>query len=342
MSKQFINPEKITMFSPLSRTALAALILSCSTFANQVFAADDVAVVVKIGGIPWFNAMEKGIQKAGKEDNLNAYMIGPTTADPAQQVRAVEDLIAKKVKLIAVVPNDAKALEPVFDRAKDAGIPVITHESPGQKGALWDIEMIDNKEYGEIHMKSLAKAMGEEGEYIVYVGSLTVPLHNLWADAAIAYQKEHYPKMKLVADRFGVAESVDDSYKTAINMMLAHPNLKGILTFGSLGPIGAGRAIKEKGKVGKISLVGVCIPSQGEKLIKEGVILDGFMWNPEQAGEAIVNVAKMVLDGTPITDGVEIKGLGKATVDSDTHVIRVIKYQEVNKDTVDQLIALGL
>jgi simple sugar transport system substrate-binding protein len=303
---------------------------------------EDVAVVVKIGGIPWFNAMEKGIQKAGKEDNLNAYMVGPTTADPAQQVRAIEDLIAKKVKLIAVVPNDAKSLEPVFDRAKEAGIQVITHESPGQKGALWDIEMIDNKEFGEIHMKRLAEAMGEEGEYIVYVGSLTVPLHNLWADAAIAYQKEHYPKMKLAADRFGVAESVDDSYKTAVDMMLAHPNLKGIVAFGSLGPIGAGRAIKEKGKIGKIMLVGTFVPSQGEKLVKEGAILDGFIWNPEQAGEAIVNVAKMVLDGTPITDGMEVKGLGKATVNPETKVIKVIKYQPLNKDTIDQLVAMGL
>ena len=71
-------------------------------------------------------------------------MVGPTTADPAQQVRAVEDLIAKKVKVIGVVPNDAKALEPVFDRAQAAGIPVITHESPSQKGNTWDIEMIDN------------------------------------------------------------------------------------------------------------------------------------------------------------------------------------------------------
>jgi len=168
------------MLIPSSRAAFAAVIFLCSAIANQALAAgEEVAVVVKIGGIPWFNAMEKGIQKAGKENNYNAYMVGPTTADPAQQVRAVEDLIAKKVKLIAVVPNDAKALEPVFDRAKEAGIPVITHESPGQKGSMWDIEMIDNKEYGELHIKSLAKAMGEEGEYIVYVGSLTVPLHNL-------------------------------------------------------------------------------------------------------------------------------------------------------------------
>src|SRR5580700_5101967 len=276
------------------RAAVAALLFLCSAFNSQVRAADpEVAVVVKIGGIPWFTAMEQGIKRAGKEDKVNAYMVGPTTADPAQQVRAVEDLIAKKVSVIAVVPNDAKALEPVFDRAKAAGIPIITHESPDQKGNVWDIEMINNKEFGEQHMKDLAKFMGEDGEYIVFVGGLTVPLHNAWADAAIAYQKEHYPKMKLVADRYGVAESVDDSYRTTSDAMLAHPNLKGILTFGSQGPIGAGRAIKEKGKADKIILVGSFSPSQGEKLLKEGVILTGYMWNPMEAGEAIVTLAKM-------------------------------------------------
>jgi simple sugar transport system substrate-binding protein len=249
----------------------------------------------------------------------------PTTADPAQQVRAVEDLIAKKVSVIAVVPNDAKALEPVFDRAKTAGIPIITHESPDQKGNVWDIEMIDNKEFGEQHMKDLAKYMGEEGEYIVFVGGLTVPLHNAWADAAIAYQKEHYPKMKLVADRYGVAESVDDSYRTTSDAILAHPNLKGILTFGSQGPIGAGRAIKEKGKADKIMLVGACSPSQGKKLVKEGIIKVGYIWSPIEAGAAIVTVAKMVLDKTPIVDGMDIPGLGKASVDPEKRVIRVIK-----------------
>jgi simple sugar transport system substrate-binding protein len=185
------------------RAAVAALLFLCSAFNSQVRAAEpEVAVVVKIGGIPWFTAMEQGIKRAGKDEQVNAYMVGPTTSDPPQQVRAVEDLIAKKVSVIAVVPNDAKALEPVFDRAKDAGIPIITHESPDQKGNVWDIEMIDNKEFGEQHIKDLAKYMGEEGEYIVFVGGLTVPLHNAWADAAIAYQKEHYPKMKLVADRY--------------------------------------------------------------------------------------------------------------------------------------------
>ena len=56
-----------------------------------------IATVVKIGGIPWFNAMEVGIKKAGEELGVDASMIGPTQADAAQQVRAVEDLIARNI-----------------------------------------------------------------------------------------------------------------------------------------------------------------------------------------------------------------------------------------------------
>ena len=190
-----------TPFASLRRLATTALFaLLGSGLAGPLFGADEeVAVVVKIGGIPWFSVMETGLKKAGAETRLNAFLVGPTTADPAQQVRAVEDLIARKVRVIAVVPNDATALEPVFARAKAAGITVLTHESPNQKGAAWDLEMMDNEEYAAKNLRRLAEAMGGEGEYIVYVGSLTVPLHNLWADAAIAYQKEHYPKMRLVA-----------------------------------------------------------------------------------------------------------------------------------------------
>ena len=47
----------------------------------------------------------------------------------------IEDLIAQNVKVIGVVPNDAKVLEPVLTKAREKGIIVITHESPSQKGA---------------------------------------------------------------------------------------------------------------------------------------------------------------------------------------------------------------
>jgi simple sugar transport system substrate-binding protein len=136
------------MTKPLYRHLAILSLLSLTPLVTIVGQAADnqVPVVVKIAGISWFTAMEKGIKEAAKDTGLNASMVGPTTADPAQQVRLLEDLVAKNVKVIAVVPNDAKALEPVFKRAQAAGIPIITHESPDQQGNTWDIEMIDNQQ----------------------------------------------------------------------------------------------------------------------------------------------------------------------------------------------------
>jgi simple sugar transport system substrate-binding protein len=335
------------MHSPLSRrsilklAAAAPLAMTMSRMAAAQ-AKVQIATVVKIGGIPWFNAMEAGIKKAGAELGVEAWQIGPTQADAAQQVRAVEDLIARKVNVIAVVPNDATALEPVFKRAQEAGIKVITHESPDQKYNDWNIELTTVKGFGETHLESLAKAMGGEGKYIVYVGSLTVPLHNKWADAAIALQKSKYPKMQLVADRFGVAESLDDSYKTALDQMRAHPDLKGILAFGSQGPIGAARAVDEKGKTKTIAVVGPFSPGQGAKFIKSGAIREGFIWNPELAGETIVRVGAMLAAGKEPTDGMELEGLGKVKVDKANRQIQAQKLEAINKDTIDRLVKMGL
>ena len=48
---------------------------------------------------------------------------------------------------------------------------------------------------------------------MVYVGGLTVTLHNVWADAAVALQKAKYPKMEQVGDRYGVSTA----WRTARN-----------------------------------------------------------------------------------------------------------------------------
>jgi len=325
----------------MKKFMIAALAASLSLGVSfAALAADKVGVVVKIGGIPWFNAMEGGIKEQGGKLGLDAFMIGPTSADPALQVRAIEDLIAQGVKVIGVVPNDAKVLEPVLAKAKEAGIFVITHESPGQKGADWNFELASSTGFGEAHGKLLAEKMGGKGEYAVFVGSLTVPLHNAWADAAIAYIKANYPDMKLVGERYGVAEDVDKSRSTALDLISAHPDLKGFLAFGSQGPIGAGRAVEERRKTGEIFVLGPFSPGQGQKLIKSDAISGGFMWNPKQAGEVFVTMADRLIKGESVKDGDDIPGLGVIKpVGNDIIVDQLLP---INKDTVDELAAMGL
>ena len=63
----------------------AALAGTAGLTSQIAFAANATMVtVVKIAGIPWFNALEKGVQKGGKDFGLDASMIGPANVDPAQ------------------------------------------------------------------------------------------------------------------------------------------------------------------------------------------------------------------------------------------------------------------
>lgn len=330
----------------MKKTLIQSGLLALGLFGGLVSTASaqnpTMGVVVKIGGIPWFNAMEEGIKAQAAEVGVDAEMIGPTSADPALQVRAIEDLIAKGVDIIGVVPNDEAALEPVLKKAMEAGIKVVAHEGPGLNNVDWNFEMASADGFGEAHAELMAEKIGGPGSYAVYVGSLTVPLHNAWADAAIAWLEENHPDIKLVGERYGVAENVDDSRATALDLIAAHPDLKGVLAFGSQGPIGAGRAIEERRMTGEIHVLGPFSPGQGQKLVKSGVIAGGYMWNPAEAGRVFVNVGKMLVDGAEIAEGTEIDGLGKVSPDAETRNIITNNLLEINADTVDELTEKGL
>lgn len=326
------------LFLAALAVALAVLIVSCAQPAPQVEKPKEkyeIAIVVKIAGIPWFNRLEEGVKAAAQELDVNAYMLGPKDADPAQQVKIVEDLVSKGVDAIGVVPNDAKSMEPVFAKAKEKGIIVLTHESPDQVGNDYDLELIDNVKFGQHHWDKLVEFMGDSGEFAVYVGSLTVPLHNLWADEGLKYAKEKYPNLKLVTERIPCAEDQELSRQKMLELIKAYPNLKGLVGFGSLGPPGAAQALQEKGLCDKIAVVGTVIPSHAAPYLKNGCMDWGILWDPKDAGYGMVWLAKYMLDGNKVTPGLEIPGIGKATLDK--NILKFDAMIDITKENVDSL-----
>lgn len=301
-----------------------------------------MTTVVKIVGVPYFSLLREGLVANGKRFGIEADMIGPARVDPAQQVRLVEDTIAKKVDVLGLVPLDVKVLAPVVRRARDAGIVVITQEGPDMEGRTWDVEMVDSTAFGQEMMKSLARQMGEKGDYICIVGTLTTPLHNLWCDAAIAYQQAHYPGMKLVADRFPGADEIDTTDQVVRNALQAYPDLRGVIGFGSNGPIGAGNVVRQRRLQNRLAITGFALPSQAKPLIEAGALKEVFLWNPKEVGEALVAVASLALKNAEFRDGMDIPGIGKAAVDPEKRIISVSRMLTLNKDTMPDLLKLGI
>lgn len=265
-----------------------------------------IATVPKVSGIAWFQRMEEGVKKFAKDTGYDAFQVGPEKADAALQVKIVEDLIAQKVDAICVVPFSPEALEPVLKKAREKGIVVISHEASNQQNVDYDIEAFDNAAYGAHFMDKLGELMGGEGEYATFVGSLTSKTHIEWVDAAVARQKEKYPKMKLVADKNESYEDQTKSYAKTKELLKAHPNLKGIQGSSMADVPGCALAVEEMGLSGKVKIVGTTLPSVGGKYVASGSLdMIGF-WDPAIAGYAMNKLAVMVLEKKEIKDGLDL------------------------------------
>lgn len=279
-------------------TTLAVVFSFCSLAGSSSSLADEMtfAGVGKVS-TPWFGRHKEGVELGAKENSAKPVYKASTIASHKKQAEIVDKFVEEGVNALLVVPNDAATLEDSFKAAMDKGIAVITHESPNQKNADFDVELIDNDKFGALLMDEFVKfSNGKKGKYAIYVGSLTVPAHNIWADAAIKRQKEMYPQLEFI-DRLPVAENRGVAGKTALSLMKKHPDLVGIISMGSEGLPGIGSSLKHKNLKNAITVVGVTTPNDVKEFLKEDYVQEALLWDPAEAARVQATLAKMVLDG---------------------------------------------
>ena len=265
-----------------------------------------IATVVKITGETWFNRMEDGVKAFGASTpGVATAQYGPPKADAALQTKIIDDLIAKKVDAITVVPMDPSTLEGVLKRAMDRGIKVVTHEADNAKNTHVDIEAFDNKAFGARFNERLAKCMGGAGKWTSFVGSLGSLTHVQWADGGAENAKK-YPKMVLVDAKNESFNDANKAYEKAKEILRKHPDIKGFQGGAAIDVLGIGRAIEEAGLQGKICVIGLGLPKDSGKYLESGAIQGIGFWDPQEAGVVMNKVAKMLLDGQQITDGMDL------------------------------------
>ncbi len=265
------------------------------------------ASVVKSIAFNWFLRLETGVLEFGEDNGVKAFMEGPSQVDSAAQVAIIEDLIAQGVDAICNVPYGVPENEPAQKKAMDAGIVVVGHEAAtANEGTLdYDVEAFDNCSYGEEMMKEMASRMGEEGQYIQFVGSLTNASHNEWQDCAKAYAEANYPNLEFIA-KYESKEDQEVAYNTMKDVLKTYPDVKGVLGSAAGDVVGAGRAIEEAGLQDGIAVVGTSIPSYAGELLKTGAVDLAMAWDPATAGYACNVVALKVINGEEITDGMDL------------------------------------
>jgi simple sugar transport system substrate-binding protein len=289
---------------------IAALFASCSTPSPQQGGAGNLKfiTIVKSTGFNWFQRMETGIQQFSRDTGIQTQQQGPSKADAALQVQVIEDAIAQKPNALLVVPFQVETVEPVLKKARGQGIIVVTHEASNirPESAAYDIEPFDNAAYGRHMMDELASGMHGEGNYVLFVGSLTSKSHNEWVDAAIAHQEERYPKMQLVGTRNETSDDPQKAYQIMKDLLRTYPGIKGVQGSAATDVVGAAQAIQDAGLAGKITVVGTSLPSYAGELLRSNAVSVINCWDPATAGYVMNKVARILLEGGRIEDGMDL------------------------------------
>jgi simple sugar transport system substrate-binding protein len=325
------------MMRKVSLILLALLLLAGLSFAAGK---QTIVMVVKAEGIPWFDNMRLGIQAFAKDyPDIDAYQTGAATADPAAQVKIVEDLIAKGVNAILVVPNDPASLVPAFKRANSAKILTLTHEASVQQQVSYDVEAFDNIAYGRHMMDILAKWMGNKGLWQPFVGHLTSTTHNEWVDGETMEAKEKFPNLKMATDRLEEQENQQIAHDKTLELLKTYPQLKAVMGSAMTTVPGAAQAISEKGLIGKVAAFGTCLPSVAGDYLKSGAAMSIHFWVPADAGYVTARVAYDLLKGKKITEGMNLgrPGYTKITIKKNKSGVPVIygsAWVDVNKDNL--------
>ena len=295
-----------------------------------------IAFVPKVMGQAWWDYVQKGVEEWSKDTGYDVIYKGPTEIDAAAQVQIMTDLVNQGVDILCFSPNDPDACEAICKQARDKGIIVISTEASGMENIDYDVEAFDEAGMGGFLMDQLASSMGEKGQYITMVGSMTMESQNNWADAAVARQEEAYPDMELVADKRVADDSdAEKAYELTKQLLQKYPDLKGILGTGSFDAPGAARAIQELGLQGKVFAISVAMPSEVKDYLADGTLQSVALWDPSISAKVMLNAGGDLFNGKKIEDGMDLQEKGYEAVKLNDKVIVGDGAIAITNDNVD-------
>ena len=301
-----------------------------------------VALIVKSLGNGFFDAAHEGAKQAAAElGNVDIIYTGPTTPSAEGQIDILNSQISQKVNAIVISANDPNALVPIAQKAMQRGIKVISFDSGlAKEGRLMQLNPSGPDLIARKQLEMAASAIGGSGagEIAILSASAQATNQNLWIDKMKALiATPEFNKLKLVATVYGDDQS-DKSYREAIGLLRANPNLKVIIAPTTVGIVAAAKAVVDEKLVGKVYVTGLGLPSEMAGHVHSGAVKEFAIWNPIDLGYGAIYAAVDFVKNAPEAKAggkVNVGRLGKIDVDANGEAALAPPFV-YNKDNVDQ------
>jgi rhamnose transport system substrate-binding protein len=256
-----------------------------------------IGFMPKSKGNAYFLSCKQGADAAAKELGIELLFDGPTDPDPAKQNEIIEQWINLGVDAIAVACENRDGISTALRKARAKGIKVITYDADAQPDAReFFVNQATVEGIGNALTDEAARLLGGAGEYAIITASLTAGNMIAWQQAIEKRNAEKHPNLKRVALR-PCDDLKDKAQSEATALLSANPNLKLIMAICSPAVPGAAEAIKQAGKAGQVKLIGLGLPNENKRYVKDGVTDAVILWKTIDLGYLTIHAATALAKG---------------------------------------------
>jgi ABC-type sugar transport system substrate-binding protein len=293
-------------------------LLGCRGASTPSAAGTKIGFMPKLVGIPYFEACRRGADEAAKELGLTLVYNGPTETDVNKQIDLLNQWVASgDYAMVCVACNDPDLIAPALRDARGKKVSVVTYDADSQPDARsFFVNQATYDGVAQMMVDTMAEQLSPpgEGKVGILTSSVQAPNQAQWAKRIKAYAAQKYPKMTLLPETEH-GEDRNLGVTRAKALILANPDIKGVIGLTSVAVPAAAEAVRQLGKKGQIQVGGVSTPKDMRDYVKDGTVGIFVLWNPIDLGYLAVHVAELTRKGQmPVTGTVKAGRLGEIQV----------------------------
>jgi len=250
---------------------------------------------------PWWDAVALGMEEAQRQFldkgiTITYEYMAPEGASADDQTGRLYEAQKQNYDVIGVDVADEDIISPILDEMALGGTKVMTFSSSDAADGCKRIAYVGNThnyEDGANLTEALCKKLGYKGKVAILVGSVGAPCHEDRARGA-KDTIDKYSDMQIVATEYDM-DSVDLAYDLTLKILKDNPDLNGIVCCNMSNPVGAARAITEKGSDAVI--VGMDHDEEALRYLNDGVIYCLGVQDCYSIGFDTIQIAVKIADG---------------------------------------------
>lgn len=250
-----------------------------------------VGVLMKTMSDTYSNKLGEAIQSYAAENYANAeILLMDGQADIAKQISQAEDLIAKKVDVIILNPQDADGSAQVLDLAAEAGIPVVEVNTETTRTDYVSYVGSNDAEAGEMMGNFVMEQLGDGGQYAILEGEM--------GQSAQLLRYEGLENTILANENYECVATLsaswqrDQAMSTTEDWLSKYPDLKAVICENDDMSMGALQAAESNER--ELVIIGVDGISDAVAAVSEGRLSASVLQDANGQASAVVDVAVKV------------------------------------------------